>query len=73
VITALPGTTAFVTDSAGRTYALAVQAWDDEGFALVYSEHAERLMRPSEVGPPAETSGVGEAEPTREFEGGEGS
>jgi hypothetical protein len=66
MITALPGTTAWITDPAGRVSALAVQAWDDEGFALVYSEATARLVRPSEIEHSPETSYVGEAEPTRD-------
>lgn len=65
MITAIPGTTAWITDSSGRTSALAVQAWDDEGYALVYSEDEARLVRPSEIESAPPTTYVGEAEPTR--------
>lgn len=65
MITALPGTTAWITDSTGRTSALAVQAWDDEGYALVYSEAGARLVRPAEIEALPPTAYVGEAEPTR--------
>jgi hypothetical protein len=66
MITALPGTTVWIESPDGRTSALAIQAWDGEGFALVYDAAAGRLVRPSEIETLTPATYVGEAEPTRD-------
>jgi hypothetical protein len=59
MITAIPGTKATVIDpETGQTVVLEVQAWDKDGFALVYSTKEGCLMRPSEMDLPKQPPAV---------------
>ncbi len=50
MITAIPGTKATITDpETGQTAILEVQAWDKDGYALVYNALTGHLMRPRDI------------------------
>lgn len=50
MITALPGVTAWITDSStNKTIGVPVQAWDMNGYALVYDPSDGKLVHPADL------------------------